>query len=101
VDEDNPENEKFAIQFREELLALMESKGQELSTDDMFLTKLKLQETVQQFRQIYETQPMNLIRVVKNCLATEARLVQQADSVSVGDGMGRAGLVGRRDREGG
>jgi len=82
VDEENPEYEKFAIQFREELLAHMEAKAQELSTDDMFLTKLKLQETVQQFRSIYETQPMNLVRVVKNCLATETRLVQQADSMT-------------------
>jgi len=82
VDEENPEHEKFAIHFREELLGLMEAKGLELSTDEMFLTKLKLQETCQQFRQFYEKQPMSLVRVVKNCLATEARLVQQADSMN-------------------
>lgn len=80
VDEDNPEHEKFAIQLREQLVQLMEEKAQELSNDDMFLTKLKLQETVVQFRQIYGNHPMNLVRVIKNCLATETKFVHQAES---------------------
>ena len=50
VDEDNPEHEKFALQLRDQLLQKMEERAQELSSDDMFLTKLKLQETVQQFK---------------------------------------------------
>lgn len=83
MDEDNPEHEKFAIQLREQLVQLMEEKAQELSNDDMFLTKLKLQETVVQFRQIYGNHPMNLVRVIKNCLATETKFVHQAESVSM------------------
>src|SRR6218665_966289 len=86
VDEDNPEHEKFAIQLREQLVQLMEEKAQELSNDDMFLTKLKLQETVVQFRQIYGNHPMNLVRVIKNCLATETKFVHQAESVSMQSG---------------
>jgi signal transducer and activator of transcription 5B len=84
VDEENPEHEKYAIQFRDQLVGLMEEKAQELSNDDMFLTKLKLQETVLQFRLVYGNNPMNLVRIIKSCLATETKLVQQADSV-VGD----------------
>ncbi|KAK2180532.1 hypothetical protein NP493_439g02027 [Ridgeia piscesae] len=80
VDEDNPEHEKFALQLRDQLLQKMEERAQELSSDDMFLTKLKLQETVQQFKEMYGNHPMNLVRVVKNCLATEAHLVQQGES---------------------
>ena len=92
MDEDSGECEKYALQFREDLLALMEAKAAELAaTDDMFLTRLKLQETCAQFRQLYGTHPMNLVRVVKGCLATETRLVQQADSVRTVLG-GREGL---------
>jgi signal transducer and activator of transcription 5B len=82
VDEDNPEHEKFAITLRENLIQMMEAKVSEMSNDDMFLPKLKLQETILQFRQIYGAHPMNLVRVIKNSLATETKLVQHADSVS-------------------
>ena len=50
MDEDNAEHEKFAVQLRDQLLQMMEDRAVELSSDDMFLTKLKLQETVQQFK---------------------------------------------------
>lgn len=82
MDEDNPEHEKFAITLRENLIQMMEAKVSEMSNDDMFLPKLKLQETILQFRQIYGAHPMNLVRVIKNSLATETKLVQHADSVS-------------------
>jgi len=81
VDEDNAEHEKFAISLRDQLIRLMEDKVAEMSSDDMFLPKLKLQETVLQFRQMYGAHPMNLVRIIKNCLSTEMKLVQDADSV--------------------
>ncbi|ESO05053.1 hypothetical protein HELRODRAFT_156927 [Helobdella robusta] len=81
-DEDNPENEKFAIQFSEQLIKMMEEKAQELSNDEMFLTKLKLQESAVQFKNMYSSNPMSLVRTVKNCLAIETKLVEQADSAA-------------------
>ena len=84
LDEDNPENEKYAIQFCEQLIQMMEEKAQELSNDEVFLIKLKLQESAAQFRQMYSSNPMNLVRTIKNCLAMEAKIVEQADSVSFG-----------------
>ena len=81
MDEDNAEHEKFAISLRDQLIRLMEDKVAEMSSDDMFLPKLKLQETVLQFRQMYGARPMNLVRTIKNCLSTEMKLVQDADSV--------------------
>jgi len=81
VDEDDSDHEKFAISLRDQLIRLMEDKVAEMSSDDMFLPKLKLQETVLQFRQMYGTHPMNLVRIIKNCLSTEMKLVQDADSV--------------------
>lgn len=51
VDEDNSEHEQRAIGLRDMLIQLMEEKATELSTiEDMFLTRLKLQETTQQFK---------------------------------------------------
>lgn len=81
LDEDNPENEKYAIQFCEQLIQMMEEKAQELSNDEVFLIKLKLQESANQFRQMYSSNPMNLVRIIKNCLAMEAKIVEQADSI--------------------
>lgn len=81
VDEDNAEHEKFAISLRDQLIRLMEDKVAEMSSDDMFLPKLKLQETVLQFRQMYGAHPMNLVRIIKNCLSTEMKMVQDVDSV--------------------
>ena len=81
MDEDNAEHEQFAISLRDQLIRLMEDKVAEMSSDDMFLPKLKLQETVLQFRQMYGARPMNLVRTIKNCLSTEMKLVQDADSV--------------------
>ena len=85
VDEDNAEHEKFAITLRDQLIRLMEDKVSEMSSDDvfMFLPKLKLQETVLQFQQMYGARPMNLVRTIKNCLSTEMKLVQDADSMGI------------------
>ena len=85
IDEDSPDHEGYAIRLRDCLLEMLEGKANELSTDDMFLTKLKLQETVNQFREIYGNHPMNLVRVINNCLATEKRLVQQAENNGIPD----------------
>ena len=72
--------------MRECLIQMIEEKAQELCSDEMFLTKIKMQQTVTQFREIYGSNPMNLIRVLKNCLATEQRLVDhyitRSDAVS-------------------
>ena len=35
------------------------------------------------FQEMYGSNPLNLVRVVKNCLSTEERLVQQAENVSI------------------
>ena len=44
------DHEQKAVSMRDMLLAQLEEKGAELSTEDMFLTKLKLQEALQQFK---------------------------------------------------
>lgn len=80
IEEDKPEHEALATKLRDDLIQMLEDKAQELSYEDNFLNKLKLQETVQQFKEMYRTHPMNLVRVVKNCLATEQRLVQQTEA---------------------
>jgi len=81
VDENNAEHEQFASSLRDELIQLIEHKLTATTSDDMFLPRLKLQQTVIQFRQMYSTHPMNLVRVVNSCLCTEMRLVQAANNV--------------------
>ena len=47
---DNHEHDVFASQLRDNLIKMLDEKAAELSSEDMFLMKLKLQETSSQFR---------------------------------------------------
>nr|UCK81542.1 signal transducer and activator of transcription 1-alpha/beta-like protein [Arenicola marina] len=80
LEEDNPEHDGFASQLRDTLVQMLENKANEMDSDDNFLTRLRLQETAQQFKEMYSNNPANLVRVIKTCLATEQRLVQQAEN---------------------
>ena len=53
IEEDKPEHEALAVQLRDDLIKMLEDKAQELSYEENFLNKLKLQETVQQFKVNY------------------------------------------------
>ncbi|ELU15383.1 hypothetical protein CAPTEDRAFT_114078 [Capitella teleta] len=87
VDEDNLDHEQKAMTLRDLLLQQMEDKATELIAEEDFLTKLKLQETMQQFREIYGNHPMNLVRVIKHCLQTESRIVQRLEQSGEGQQM--------------
>ncbi|XP_064643475.1 signal transducer and activator of transcription 5A-like isoform X2 [Lineus longissimus] len=79
IDEDNPQHEGLAKQLFDGIVNHLQNKSEELNSDDMFLVKLKFQEVATSFKELYGSNPLNLVRVVKNGLATETRLVQQAE----------------------
>lgn len=75
---ENPQHEQYVTQLVTELILEMERKAQTLSTEDLFLTKLKLIEAAKMFRSRYSSNPMQLFSYVRQCLATEMKLIQAA-----------------------
>ncbi|XP_049271833.1 signal transducer and activator of transcription 5B [Rhipicephalus sanguineus] len=79
MDPDNPSFEMYAPSVVASLLEELQLKA---STEDNFVMRLKLLEAVNSFKQNYGHNPCALIRVIKNCLATEMRIIQQAENCS-------------------
>lgn len=50
IDADNPEHDVLAAKLRDQLVQMLENKANEMNADDDFLTRLRLQETAQQFK---------------------------------------------------
>ena len=103
VDPDNPQHEQYAASVVGSLIQELESKAQVLNTEEFFLTKIKLQGAAEMFRvslismllleklrlilfstsqQRYNQNPLALLRIIRHCLGTELKLVQQAENVS-------------------
>lgn len=75
---DNPQHEQYVATLVTSLINEMELKAASLGTEDLFLTKLKLVEAAKMFRSRYSSNPMQLFSYVRQCLATEMRLIQAA-----------------------
>ncbi|EFX86742.1 hypothetical protein DAPPUDRAFT_97641 [Daphnia pulex] len=84
VDPDNPQHEQYAASVVGSLIQELESKAQILTTEEFFLTKIKLQGAAEMFRQRYNQNPLALLRIIRHCLGTELKLVQQAENMSLG-----------------
>ncbi|XP_035220237.1 signal transducer and activator of transcription 5A-like, partial [Stegodyphus dumicola] len=76
LDPDNPQHDTYAAQLVNNLFQQLELK---VSTGDDFVMRLKLREAANAFRLKYSTNPQQLVRVIKHCLQTEMRIVQQAE----------------------
>ncbi|KAL5010871.1 hypothetical protein ScPMuIL_013176 [Solemya velum] len=79
IEEENPQHESVAQELLDGLITILENKCSEFSNDEnTFLIRLKFQETVTRFKDLYLNNPMGLVRVFKACLGVEMRLVEQA-----------------------
>ncbi|KAH6929480.1 hypothetical protein HPB50_000580 [Hyalomma asiaticum] len=77
MDPDNPAFDMYAPNVLSSLLEELQLKA---STEDNFVMRLKLLEAVNSFKQNYGHNPSALVRVIKNCIATEMRIIQQAEN---------------------
>ncbi|GLG97418.1 Signal transducer and transcription activator [Gryllus bimaculatus] len=89
IDPENPQHEQYVAGLVTSLIQELETKAQTMTTEDLFLTKLKLMEAANMFRQRYVHNPLNLFRIIRHCLNTEMKLVQQVENVALGHGMGQ------------
>ncbi|XP_025832756.1 signal transducer and activator of transcription 5B [Agrilus planipennis] len=73
---DNPQHEQYVANLINQLIQEIENKAAVVAGQEFFLTKIKLAEAAKVFRQRYSGNPMQLFNYVRQCLATEMRLVQ-------------------------
>ncbi|XP_063231375.1 signal transducer and activator of transcription 5B isoform X2 [Bacillus rossius redtenbacheri] len=84
VDPDNPQHEQYISNLVMSLIQELESKANAMTAEDLFLTKIHLVEAANTFRQRYSHNPIALFRIVRHCLNTEMKLVQQLESGTLG-----------------
>jgi len=84
IDPDNPQHEQYSASVVTALIQELENKALTLTNEEFFLTKIKLQEAAEMFRQRYSQNPLALLRIIRHCLGTELKLVQQAENLSLG-----------------
>ncbi|XP_044268459.1 signal transducer and activator of transcription 5B isoform X2 [Tribolium madens] len=87
---ENPQHEQYVAGLVNSLIQEVENKAAVVNDAEYFLTKLKLAEAAKMFRQRYSSNPMQLFSYVRQCLATEMRLVQAANGEAL---TGLANLV--------
>lgn len=73
---ENPQHEQYVSNLLQSLIQEIENKAAAVTEDEFFLIKLKLEEAARLFRQRYSTNPMQLFGYVRQCLATEYRIIQ-------------------------
>ncbi|VEN37707.1 unnamed protein product [Callosobruchus maculatus] len=80
---DSPQHEQYVATLVHSLINEIENKAAVVTDAEYFLTKLKLAEAARMFRQKYSSNPMQLFTYVRNCLAAEMRLIQNASGESL------------------
>ncbi|KAJ8920971.1 hypothetical protein NQ315_015765 [Exocentrus adspersus] len=92
---DNPQHEQYVATLVNNLITEIENKAAVVTDAEFFLTKLKLAEAAKMFRQRYSANPMQLFTYVRQCMATEMRLVQAAG----GEGFSGLPLISNTNAE--
>nr|CAD7568073.1 unnamed protein product [Timema californicum] len=93
IDPENPHNEQFVANLVGSLIQELETKANSMmNTDDLFLARLRLIETANNFKSRYSHNPLSLFRIIRHCLKTEMKLVQEVDNVCVNKGIVGPGL---------
>ncbi|KAJ8307062.1 hypothetical protein KUTeg_015146 [Tegillarca granosa] len=100
LDENNPQHEIYANQLLEELIQNIGTKAAELPTnDEFFILKLKLEEIASNFKNLYSSAPLQLVKVVKACLSVEEKLVDQVENPAPAMDNGEMGFSSEVNRQ--
>ncbi|XP_011681709.1 signal transducer and activator of transcription 5B isoform X2 [Strongylocentrotus purpuratus] len=78
IDIDNPVFEPDAIDLLHGMIKQVQAKIEELSDDEMFPIKLKLNNFTQELNKRFSNQPFAFVRLINHCLESEERLVQNS-----------------------
>ncbi len=80
LDPDNPQHEIFASNLVVTLIQEIETRA---NVEDNFVLRIKLNQTAQEFRVNYTQNPFYLVRIVKHCLNTELKVIEQQQNVNL------------------
>nr|XP_054750108.1 signal transducer and activator of transcription 5B-like [Lytechinus pictus] len=78
IDIDNPVCEGSAIDLLREMIKQVQAKIEELSDEDMFPIRLKLNNFTHELNKRFSNNPFGFVRLICHCLESEERLVQNS-----------------------
>ncbi|GFS14650.1 signal transducer and activator of transcription, partial [Elysia marginata] len=79
IDETNPQYTAIAQKTLSEMLDRVRQQAADMMSPEFFIIKHKLDELVQRIEAIVKTNPLQLIQIIKNVLAKEWQLIEQAE----------------------
>ncbi|XP_059170023.1 signal transducer and activator of transcription 5B-like isoform X2 [Physella acuta] len=82
IDENNPSFVPIAEKILMEMLDLLRQKAEELTSQEFFIIRIKLEESVQRIDVALKRNPLELVQIIKNCLSMEQRVIEQAEQSS-------------------
>ncbi|XP_024081197.1 signal transducer and activator of transcription 5B-like [Cimex lectularius] len=93
IEPDNPQHEQYATTLFTSLVQELQVRANSLVSEEHFITKIKLMDAANFFQQRYAHNPLALFGILKHCLNTELKLVQQAENAGVDLGGGGMSTV--------
>ncbi|KAK0050428.1 signal transducer and activator of transcription 5B, partial [Biomphalaria pfeifferi] len=81
-DQIDESNHQYAELILNDMLTLLRQKAEELTSQEFFIIRMKLEESVQKLDSIVKTNPMEMVQVIKNCLAMEQKIIEQAEQAT-------------------
>ncbi|KAI8778251.1 signal transducer and activator of transcription 5B-like isoform X1 [Biomphalaria glabrata] len=81
-DQIDESNHQYAELILNDMLTLLRQKAEELTSQEFFIIRMKLEESVQKLDSIVKTNPMEMVQVIKNCLAMEQKIIEQAEQTT-------------------
>ncbi|CAG5134283.1 unnamed protein product, partial [Candidula unifasciata] len=79
IDTNNLQYSSVAEKILNEMLELLRCKTLELTSQEFFIIRIKLEESVQRLENLVKTNPLEMVQVIKNCLAMEEKLIGQSE----------------------
>ncbi|NP_001298188.1 signal transducer and activator of transcription 5B-like [Biomphalaria glabrata] len=81
-DQIDESNHQYAELILNDMLTLLRQKAEELTSQEFFIIRMKLEESVQKLDSIVKTNPLEMVQVIKNCLAMEQKIIEQAEQTT-------------------
>ncbi|CAL1526056.1 unnamed protein product [Lymnaea stagnalis] len=83
IDETDPHNAKLAEAVLAQMLELLRQKAAELTSQEFFIIRMKLEESLNKLDCVVKGNPLEMIQVIKQCLATERKIIEQTEQQSL------------------
>ncbi|XP_034234971.1 signal transducer and activator of transcription 5B-like isoform X3 [Thrips palmi] len=93
IETDNPQHEQYAANIVADLIHQLETKANSMNSEELLITKYKLMDSANAFKQRYARCPLDLFRLMRHCLNSELKVIQQVENVPMGSMPPGTGLM--------